>query len=171
MNLCSNEKFFCKGSQWKILFGSNWKIWDPGRFPFNKNSGLKFWKLHMLNGTVHSGCTDPTQATACFVIVASQHTHNYALKEKSKYCLYPKEHLTVEKGWWKTIRRRNPISCRKPMNGSEENDTHPEIYRSRLQIGPDLLSCSIKRNRVRVNIRVRLKKIGPDYPETGKHPI
>ena len=37
-------------------------------------------------------------------------------------------------------------------------------------IGPDLLSCSIKRNRVRVNIRVQLKKIGPDYPETGKHP-
>ena len=48
-----------------------------GRFPFNKNSGLKFRKLHVLNGTVHSGCTDPTQATARFVIVASQHTHNY----------------------------------------------------------------------------------------------
>ena len=45
---------------------------------------------------------DPTQATARFVIVASQHTHNYALKEKSKYCLYPKEHSTVEKGRWKT---------------------------------------------------------------------
>ena len=73
-----------------------------GRFPFNKNSGLKFRKLHVLNGTVHSGCTDPTQATARFVIVASQHTHNYALKEKSKYCLYPKEHSTVEKGRWKT---------------------------------------------------------------------
>ena len=77
---------------------------DRGRFPFNKNSnpGLKFRKLHVLNGTVHSGCTDPTQATARFVIVASQHTHNYALKEKSKYCLYPKEHSTVEKGRWKT---------------------------------------------------------------------
>ena len=56
----------------------------------------------MLNGTVHSGCTDPTQATARFVIVASQHTHNYVLKEKSKYCLHPKEHSTVEKGRWKT---------------------------------------------------------------------
>ena len=56
----------------------------------------------MLNGTVHSGSTDPTQATARFVIVASQHTYNYALKEKSKYCLYPKEHSTVEKGRWKT---------------------------------------------------------------------
>ena len=32
----------------------------------------------MLNGTVHSGCTDPTQAIARFAIVASQHTHNYA---------------------------------------------------------------------------------------------
>ena len=81
--------------------------------PFNKNCGLKFRKFHVLNGTVHSGCTDPTQATARFVIVASQHTHNYALKVKSKYCLYPKEHSTVEKG------RRNPISCRKPMNASE----------------------------------------------------
>ena len=36
-------------------------------------------------------------------------------------------------------------------------------------IGPDLLSCSIKRNRVRVDIRVRLKNIELDYPETGKH--
>ena len=45
-----------------------------GRFPFNKNSGLKFWKFHVLNGTVpsagHSGCIDPTQATARLVIVA-----------------------------------------------------------------------------------------------------
>ena len=37
---------------------------EKGRFPFNKNSGLKFRKLHVLNGTVHSGCTDPTQASA-----------------------------------------------------------------------------------------------------------
>ena len=61
---------------------------DIARFPFNKNCGLKFRKLHVLNGTAHFGCTDPTKATARFVIVASQHTHNYALKEKSKYCLY-----------------------------------------------------------------------------------
>ena len=74
-----------------------------GRFPFNKkDSGLKFRKFHVLNGMVHSGCTDPTQATERFVIVASQHTHNYALKVKSKYCLYPKEHSTVVKGRWKT---------------------------------------------------------------------
>ena len=72
-----------------------------GRFPFNKNSGLQFRKLRVLNGTVHSGCTDLTQATARFVIVASHHNHNYAL-EKSKYCLYPKAHSTVEKGRWKT---------------------------------------------------------------------
>ena len=45
-----------------------------------------------------------------------------------------------------------------------------ETYRTRLEIGPDLLSCSIKRNRVRVDIRVRLKKIELGYPETGKHP-
>ena len=42
---------------------------DGGRFPFNKNSGLKFRKFHVPNGTVHSGCTDPTQATARLVIV------------------------------------------------------------------------------------------------------
>ena len=72
-----------------------------GRFPFNKNSGLQFRKLRVLNGTVPSGCTDLTQATARFVIVASHHNHNYAL-EKSKYCLYPKAHSTVEKGRWKT---------------------------------------------------------------------
>ena len=42
---------------------------DQGRFPFNKNCGLKFWKFYVFNGTVHFGCTDPTQATAHLVIV------------------------------------------------------------------------------------------------------
>ena len=90
---------------------SRFQVWIPvfvngtrilGRFPFNKNSGLKFRKLHVLDGTVHSGCADLTQATVRFVVVASQHTHNYAPKEKRKYCLYSKEHSTVEKGRWKT---------------------------------------------------------------------
>ena len=40
-----------------------------GRFGFNKNSALKFRKFHVPNGTVHSDCTDPTQATARLVIV------------------------------------------------------------------------------------------------------
>ena len=40
-----------------------------GRFPFNKKSGLKFCKFHVFSGTVHSGCTDPAQATMCLVIV------------------------------------------------------------------------------------------------------
>ena len=84
--------YTCKNAQ-----RGNW-----GAFHSTKNSGLKFRELHVLNGTVHSGCTDPTQATARFVIVASQQTQNYTLKEKSKYCLYPKEHSTVEKGRWKT---------------------------------------------------------------------
>ena len=78
------------------------KPWALSLFPFNKNSGLKFGKLHVLNGTVHSSCTDPTQATARFGIVASQQTQNNTLKEKSKYGLYPKEHSTVEKGRCKT---------------------------------------------------------------------
>ena len=38
-------------------------------FPFNKKSVLKFQKFHVLNGTVHSGCSDATQATARLVIV------------------------------------------------------------------------------------------------------
>ena len=56
----------------------------------------------MLNGTVHSGCTDPTQVTARFVIVASQQTENDTLKDNSKYWLYPKQPSTVKKGRWKT---------------------------------------------------------------------
>ena len=46
-----------------------------------------------------------------------------------------------------------------------------EIYRTRLQFRPDLSSCLNKGNRVRVDIRVRLEKMGPDYSETGKHPV
>ena len=40
-----------------------------GPFPFNKKSSLKFQKFHVPSGTVHSGCTDQTQATAHLVIV------------------------------------------------------------------------------------------------------
>ena len=40
-----------------------------GGFSFNKNSGLKFWKFYVPNGTAHSGCTDSTQATVRLVIV------------------------------------------------------------------------------------------------------
>ena len=31
-------------------------ISDLRRFPFNKNSGLKFRKFYVPNGTIHSGC-------------------------------------------------------------------------------------------------------------------
>ena len=40
-----------------------------GAFYSTKNSGLKFRKFHVPNGTVYSGCTDPTQATAGLVII------------------------------------------------------------------------------------------------------
>ena len=86
---------------------------NKGHFPFNKNSTLKFRKFRVLNGTVHCGCTDPTEATARFVNVAL-HTHNYALKVKSRYRLYPKEHSTVEKGWWKT-KGRGILFCVESM--------------------------------------------------------
>ena len=42
---------------------------NPGRFPFNKNSSFKFRKFRLPNRPVHSGCTDPTQATPCLVII------------------------------------------------------------------------------------------------------
>ena len=48
----------------RTTFNSN-----QGRVPFNKNSGLKFRKCHVPNGTVHSACTHPTQASARLVIV------------------------------------------------------------------------------------------------------
>ena len=35
-------------------------------FPFNKNSVLKCRKFHLFNWTVHSGCSDPTQAHRAF---------------------------------------------------------------------------------------------------------
>ena len=41
-------------------------------FPFNKNSVLKFWKFHVPNGTVHSGCSDLTQATEQLVIALAR---------------------------------------------------------------------------------------------------
>ena len=45
---------------------------------------------------LYSGFKDPTQAAALRL-----NTQKYTLKEKSKYCLFPKEHSTVEKGRWK----------------------------------------------------------------------
>ena len=48
---------------------------DQGRFPFNKNSGLKFRKLYVLKETVHSGFTDRTQATS-----GRLKTQDYTLK-------------------------------------------------------------------------------------------
>ena len=42
---------------------------NHGRFPLNKNSGLKFRKFHVPIGRLDSCCTDPTQATARLVIV------------------------------------------------------------------------------------------------------
>ena len=40
---------------------------DIGRFPFNKNSGVKFRKFQVPNGTVPPGGKDPTQGTARLV--------------------------------------------------------------------------------------------------------
>ena len=53
----------------KIVSSANKKLGIQGRLPFNKNSGLKFRKFHVPNGTVHSGCTDPTQTSPRLGIV------------------------------------------------------------------------------------------------------
>ena len=63
---------FCKKSRgtkrpWYWLFEKDTPV--PRRFPFNKNFGLKIRKFHVPNGTVHSGFTDPFQATGCLLIV------------------------------------------------------------------------------------------------------
>ena len=50
--------------------------WQPGLFPFNKKSGLKFQKIHAPNGKVYSGCTDPTEATAGLVIILVSRTRS-----------------------------------------------------------------------------------------------
>ena len=76
--------------------------WVFGRFPFHKNSGLKFRKLHVRNGTVHSGCRTRPKPPRVLVLWPRSRLTNYTLKEKSKYCLYPQEHSTVEKGRCKT---------------------------------------------------------------------
>ena len=48
--------------------GSYCGAWE--RFPFKQQKiNLKFRKFHVPNGTVDSGCKDPTQATARLVIV------------------------------------------------------------------------------------------------------
>ena len=61
MSLGANIKSLALPSnpRWSFFY-----VKDIGRFPFNKNSGLKFRKFHVPNGTVPSGCKDPTQATA-----------------------------------------------------------------------------------------------------------
>ena len=57
--------------------------WNLGRFPFIKNSGLKFRKYHLLSRTVHSGCIDPTQATARLVIVLVSRIQKSATRDNN----------------------------------------------------------------------------------------
>ena len=59
--------------------------WFVG-FPFNKNSALKFRKLHVLNGTVHSGCTETTQATARLVIVLESRIQKSGTAWGQQFC-------------------------------------------------------------------------------------
>ena len=68
----SSPVLFCKKSRgtkrpWYWLFEKDTPV--PRRFPFNQNFGLKIQKFHVPNGTVHSGFTDPFQATGCLLIV------------------------------------------------------------------------------------------------------
>ena len=55
---------------------------DRGRFPFTKNSGLKFWKFHvLLSGTVHTGCTDVTETTER--LIRAKYNTRAKIKQKS----------------------------------------------------------------------------------------
>ena len=51
----------------------------PRPLSFDKNYGLRIRKFHVPNRTVHSGCTDPTQATARLVI-CKQDTNRALMK-------------------------------------------------------------------------------------------
>ena len=53
-----------------------------GRFPFNKNSGLKLRKFQVPNEMVHSGCTDPTYAATCLVVVLVSRIQQLCQMEK-----------------------------------------------------------------------------------------
>jgi len=81
----------------RIFHIKRWQLAQQGRFPFNKNSGLKFRKFHVPNGTVHSGCTDPTQATARFFIVLVSRIQNSGtgdnnfVKWKGTFHFFPTE--------------------------------------------------------------------------------
>ena len=59
--------------------------WFVG-FPFNRNCGSKFRKLHVLNGMVHFGCTDPTQATARLVIVLESRIQKSGTAWGQQFC-------------------------------------------------------------------------------------
>ena len=52
---------------WTSFTNLAWICWDKGHFSFNENAGLKF---RVPYGTVHSGCTDQTQATARLLMKA-----------------------------------------------------------------------------------------------------
>ena len=61
---------------------------DRGRFPFTKNSGLKFWKFHVpLGGTVHTGCIDVTETTEG--LIRAKYNTRAKIKQKS-----PEKRLT-----------------------------------------------------------------------------
>ena len=52
-----------------LILGLTRRFWKARGLQFNENSSSKFRKFHVPNEMVHSGCTDPTQATARLVIV------------------------------------------------------------------------------------------------------
>ena len=94
---------------------------EQGRFPFKKNSGLKFRKFHVPNVTVHSGCTHPTQATARLVIVLvsriqkSGTGNNNFVKWKGTFrsISFPEHPLLLSSGWGNGRRLGIPVVVQK----------------------------------------------------------
>ena len=62
------QSSFCNG-RFSFLAGPTFLRKHFTRFPFNKNSCLKFRKIHVPSGTVHFSRTDQIKATASLVIV------------------------------------------------------------------------------------------------------
>ena len=66
----SRSRFACKGSRGKNKTRARRRQGArSGALSIQQKFRFEFWKIHVPNETVHSGCTDPTQATTYLVII------------------------------------------------------------------------------------------------------
>ena len=107
-----------------------WRNRITERFPFNKNSGLKFTcrKFHVSNHV--SGCTDSTQATARLVIVlviriqnSGTGNNNFIKRPYSRYS----PSLNALKDWWRKKAMSRGFSGGKQMIKSANARNHGRV--------------------------------------------